>query len=197
LFENKIKTKNHTLCVLSDVVTGMGQAYGGFWVGDEVEHLDEIGGMVCDREPAGKRGGEKHPCAKKKASQNAKSFLLLVLHRQAPKNSTNRKPTKDFIGGMFLGWCAIKNREQRTKKIKKQSNVAQIPKKNPNSVSPKKKIPLSDLDLSGKKISQALLAKKEKEKIKKKPKIQKSHPQNAKSFFLLVLHRHVPTDSST
>jgi len=53
--------------------------------------------------------------------QNAKSFLFLLSHRQAP--------TKDFIGGMF--WDGVRSRAggQRTKKIKKNLQACLAKKK--------------------------------------------------------------------
>jgi len=56
-------------------------------------------GMVCDREPAVKKGGEKHvrkKREKKTHSQNAKSFFVPLIASPSTKNSTNRKPANDF-----------------------------------------------------------------------------------------------------
>jgi len=139
----------------------------------------------CVVESRRRKRAVKSTCAKKGEKKNpfTKRQVLLAPPIASPSitNSTNRKPTKNFVGGMFWGWCAIKNREQRTKKIKKHSNVAQIQKKIQTRFRQKKNFLL---DLS-EKISRAFLAKKEKEKIKKKiPRSRgKTHSQNTKSFF--------------
>jgi len=50
---------------------------------------------MCERELAGKRAGKKTLEEKNPHPQNAKSFLLLVLHHHATINSTSRR-------GIFL-----------------------------------------------------------------------------------------------
>ena len=84
---------------------------------------------------------------------------------------------------MFLGWCAIKNREQRTKKIKKTVKRCSDPKKKSKLGFAQKKNSSLGPGPLGKKNLSSPLGEKGKRENKKNPKIQKSHPQNAKSFF--------------
>jgi len=49
--------------------------------------------MVCDRELAEKKGRRRNTRGEKNPSQNAKSFLLLVLHRHATINALQAAPS--------------------------------------------------------------------------------------------------------
>ena len=88
---------------------------------------------------------KENPSKRRKTHRkNAKSFLLLLLHRHAPTNTHTGKPTKDLC---FLGrWYGVQSRG-----------------------------------------GHAGRQKKEKKNIRK----------NAKSFLLLLLHRHAPTNTHT